>query len=147
MSFELRTVGDPLAHVNTVRQIVHQADSRVPVFNVNTQSRQIDQTISQERTFAELGACFAALALLISCVGLYGTTAYTVARRTSEIGIRMALGAERRRIIWMVLREVLSLVAAGLSIGLAVAWGTTRYIESFSFRNKHTEPQAISVSA
>jgi macrolide transport system ATP-binding/permease protein len=146
MSFEIRTVGDPLASVNAIRQIVHQADPRIPVLGVNTQSRQIDQTISQERTFAELGACFAALALLISCVGLYGTMAYTVARRTSEIGIRMALGAERRRIIWMVLREILSLVAAGLGIGLAVTWGTTRYIESFLFGMKLYDPLAISLS-
>jgi macrolide transport system ATP-binding/permease protein len=147
MSFEIRTVGDPLASVSAIRQIVHQADPRVPVLGVNTQSRQIDQTIGQERTFADLGAGFAALALLISCVGLYGTMAYTVARRTSEIGIRMALGAERRRIIWMVLREVLSLVAAGLGIGLAVTWGTTRYIESFLFGMKHHDPLAISLSA
>src|SRR5439155_26737525 len=105
-------IDDPLTLVNTVRQIVHEAEPRVPISDINTQSRQIDQTINQERTFAQLCTCFAVLALLISSIGLYGTMTYNVARRTSEIGIRMALGAERRRVVWMVLREVLSLAAA-----------------------------------
>lgn len=100
MFFELRTAGDPLALSGTVRQIVQQADSRVPVTNLRTQSGQIDLTLNQERVFAQLCSCFAVLALLISCVGLYGTMSYTVARRTNEIGIRMALGAQRRRILW-----------------------------------------------
>jgi macrolide transport system ATP-binding/permease protein len=143
MSFELRTVGDPLALVSTVRQIVRQAEPRVPVSGVNTQSLQIDQTINRERIFAQLCSCFAALALLMSCIGLYGTMAYTVARRTGEIGIRMALGAERRRIIWMVLREMIWLAALGLIIGLAAAWGTTRYIESFLFGLKPNDPLAM----
>ena len=146
MTFELRTVGDPLGLVSMVRQIVQQAEPRLPVSGVNTQSRQIDQTINQERTFAELCSCFAILALCISCVGLYGAMAYAVARRTSEIGIRMALGAERRRIIGMVLGEVCSLTAAGLAIGVAVGWGATRYIESFLFGIRHNDPLAISLS-
>ena len=147
MYFEVRTAGAPLALANTVRQIVQELGPRVPVFNVTTQSAQIDQTIGQERTFAELCTCFAALALMIACVGLYGTMAYAVARRTSEIGIRMALGAERHRIIWMVLREVFALSAAGLAIGLAVAWATLKFVESFLFGMKHNDPVSIGVSA
>jgi macrolide transport system ATP-binding/permease protein len=146
VSFELRTAGDPLALVSTVRQIVSQSDPRVPISNINTQSRQIDQTINQERTFAQLCTSFAVLALLISCVGLYGTMAYNVARRTSEIGIRMALGAERRRVIWMVLREVCLLAAAGLTVGLAMAWSTTRYVQSFLFGIKHNDALSMSLS-
>jgi predicted permease len=146
MVFELRTSGDPLAQVNMIRQIVHQAEPRLPVSNVNTQSRQIDQTINQERMFAELCTCFAVLALGISCVGLYGTMAYAVARRTSEIGIRMALGAARGAVIWMVLREVCSLAAAGLAVGIAVAWGTTRYVESFLFGMKPNDPVTMLLS-
>jgi predicted permease len=144
--FELRTAGDPLALVDAVRRTVHQASTSVPVSEVSTQAARIDRTISQERTFAYLCACFAALALAIACVGLYGTMAYAVARRTNEIGIRMALGAERRRIVWMVLREVFALGGAGLVIGLVVAWATSRFVESFLFRIKHNDPWSIAVS-
>ena len=146
VSFELRAAGDPLALVNTVRQIVLQASPAVPVSDVTTQSRAIEQTISQERTFAGLCGCFAVLALLIACVGLYGSVAYTVARRTGEIGIRMALGAEGGRIIWMVLREVVTLAAAGLGIGLAAAYGLTRFVASFLFGMKPHDPVALSLS-
>ena len=90
--------------------------------------------------------CFAVLALLIACVGLYGTMAYAVARRTGEIGIRMALGAERRGIIWMVLREVCALAAVGLAIGLIGAWETTHFVEAFLFGAKPNDPLAISMS-
>lgn len=144
--FELRTAGDPLALADAVRRTVHQASANVPVSEVNTQAAQIDQTISQERTFAYLCSCFAALALAIAYVGLYGTMAYAVARRTNEIGIRMALGAQRRRIVWMVLREVFSLAAAGLAIGLAVAWTSSRFVESFLFGIKHYDPLSIAGS-
>ena len=144
--FELRTAGDPLAQANAVRQIVAQTSSNVPLTDVNTQSRQIDETIGQQLTFANLCTCFAVLALLIACVGLYGTMSYAVARRTGEIGIRMALGAERRNIIWIVMREVLALAAAGLAIGLAAALETTRFIESFLFGAKPNDPLAIAYS-
>src|SRR5215813_5288671 len=113
MTFALRTSGDPLRYVNTVRAIVSQADARVPVTDVKTQAAQIDQIMNQEIIFARLCTAFAILALLIACIGLYGTMSYTVARRTGEIGIRMALGAQRSAVVWMVLREVLVLAAVG----------------------------------
>jgi ABC-type antimicrobial peptide transport system permease subunit len=118
----------------------------VPISEVSTQAARIDQTISQERTFAYLCACFAMLALAIACVGLYGTMAYAVARRTNEIGIRMALGAERQRIVWMVLREVLALGAAGLAVGLAVAWATSRFVKSFLFGINPNDPWSVAVA-
>jgi predicted permease len=146
MFFEVRTAGDPLAVVNTVRKIVQQADAHVPVINVRTQAGQIDQTLSQERIFAQLCSVFAVLALAIACVGLYGTMAYTVARRTSEIGIRMALGAQRRRIVWMVLREVSVMTAVGLAIGLPTAYGTTQFVKSFLFGMQPNDPLALSLA-
>jgi predicted permease len=143
MTFALRTSGDPLRYVNTVSEIVRHADPRVPVSDVRTQAAQIDQNINQEIVFARLGTTFAALALLIACVGLYGTMAYTVARRTPEIGIRMALGAQRGAVVWMVLREVFVLAAVGLAIGVPSALGTSRFVESFLFEVKPNSPAAL----
>ena len=147
MTFEVRTAGDPLALATTVRQIVHDLDARTPVSEVKTEVRQIDQTISQERTFAMLCACFAVLALVIASVGLYGTMSYSVVRRTSEIGIRMALGAERARVVRMVLREVFAMTLVGLAIGLPVAYATAHFIESFLFGLKGNDPVTMSLAA
>ena len=144
--FELRTAGDPLGAVAAVRRIVHDASRAVSITEVSTQAQRIEQTISQERTFANLGSCFAALALLIACVGLYGAMAYTVARRTAEIGIRMALGAQRPKIIWMVLREVLALTAVGLLAGYGAARLTTRFVESFLYGIKANDPMAVAAA-
>ena len=140
MTYALRTDGDPLRYVAAVRQIVREADGRVPVTNFKTQAADIDQTINQEIVFARLCSAFAVLALVIACVGLYGTMAYSVARRTSEIGLRMALGARRGRVIWMVLREVCVLAAIGLAISVPTALGTSRFIESFLFDMKPNDP-------
>jgi predicted permease len=143
MTYELRTAGDPLAYANAVREMVHQADPRVPVYALRTEAGQIDQTINQEITFARLCSGFALLALLIACVGLYGTMSYSVVRRTSEIGIRMALGAQRGRIAGMVLRQVFTLAIIGLAIGLPVAFATSKLVESFLFGMKPDDPIAI----
>ena len=146
MTFALRTDGDPLRYVGAVREIVREADARVPVTNVKTQAADIDQTINQEIVFARLCTAFAILALVIACVGLYGTMAYAVARRTSEIGIRMALGARRGVVIWMVLREVCVLAAVGLAIGVPIALGASRLIESFLFDMKPNDPRALALA-
>jgi macrolide transport system ATP-binding/permease protein len=143
MTYALRTTGDPLQYVKTVRDIVHQADPRIPLTSVKTQVAEIDQTMNQEMVFAQLCTGFALLALVIACVGLYGTMAYTVARRTCEIGIRMALGAPRGAVVWMVLREVLMLAAAGLAIGVPTALGTSQLIKSFLFGMKPNDPAAL----
>ena len=133
MVFALRTLGDPLRYVDSVREIVREADARLPVSEVRTQAADIDQKINQEITFAELCSGFAILALVIAGVGLYGTVSYNVARRTGEIGIRMALGAQRGGVVRMVLREVLVLVAGGLAIGVAAALGTSRFVASLLY--------------
>jgi macrolide transport system ATP-binding/permease protein len=147
MTYEVRTDGDPLRHVATVRQIVREADHRVPVTNVRTQAADIDQTMNQEIVFARLCSAFAILALVIACVGLYATMAYAVARRTNEIGLRMALGAGQGVVIWMVLREVCVLAAVGLAIGVPAALGTSRFIESFLFDMKPNDPSALALAA
>jgi predicted permease len=144
--FELRTAGPPASVTTAVRRIVHDASASVSISNVVTEAQSIDQTISQQHTFADLGTCFAALALLIASVGLYGAMAYTVARRTGEIGIRMALGAQRPGIIWMVLREVLAISAAGLMVGYGAARFTTHFVESFLYGLKANDPLAIAAA-
>ena len=95
MVYELRTAGNPLNYVRAVRDLVQRADQRLPLSELKSQSAWIDQAINQEITFARLCTAFAILALAIACVGLYGAMSYRVARRTGEIGIRMALGAQR----------------------------------------------------
>jgi predicted permease len=147
MYFELRTIGDPLVLANTVRRIVHEVGPRVPVADVTTQSRQIDETIVAERTFADLCTCFGVLALVMACVGLYATMAYAVTRRTNEIGIRMALGAAQQRILWMVLREVLLLGGVGLVVGLTATWETTAFLKSFLFGLKPDDPVTLGTAA
>ena len=140
MFFELRTAGDPLSLAGAVRKTIHNAAPGVPMAGVMTQSQRIDSTITQERTFADLCTAFALLALVIACIGLYGTMAYAVSRRTNEIGIRVALGAERLRILWMVLREVLVLTGVGLAVGFCCAWGAMSTLTSFVFGMKAADP-------
>src|SRR5258705_10512836 len=103
--------------------------------------------MNQEIVFARLSSAFAILALVIACVGLYGTMAYAVARRTREIGIRIALGARRSLVIWMVLREVCVLAAFGLAISVPTALGTSRFVESFLFGTKPNDPSALAIAA
>src|SRR5262249_13910337 len=116
MAYALRTTGDPLRSVDSVREIVHRADSRLALSQMTTQSSLIDRQIANEITFARLCTAFALLALTIACVGLYASMSYNVIRRTSEIGIRMALGAQRGEVVRMVLREVFLIVAVALAI-------------------------------
>lgn len=143
MVYALRTSGDPLRYVNPVREILRQADARIPISEVRTQAAEIDQTLSQEITFAGLCSGFATLALVIACVGLYGTISYSVAQRTSEIGIRMALGAQRGKVLQMILREVLRLAGAGLAIGGGTALAASRFVESLLWGIKHNDPRSL----
>ena len=146
MTYELRAAGDPLGLAGAVRDIVRQADSRIPVEDLLTQEQQIDSTISEERTFAMLCSCFAVLAITIACVGIYGTMAYNVARRTNEIGIRMALGAARPRLLRMVHGEALLLCAGGLAAGIPLAFAGSRLVESFLFRMQARDPLTLSLA-
>jgi macrolide transport system ATP-binding/permease protein len=146
MTYELRTAGNPLNYVDTVREIVHQADARVPVSNPRTQAAQVDHSINQEIIFARLCTAFAILGLAIACVGLYGTMSYNVARRTNEIGIRMALGAQGCGVVWMVLRQVFLVAIAGLAIGLPAAFAASKLVESFLFGMKADDPLAITAA-
>jgi len=146
MAYELRTAGNPLNYVPAVRDLVRRGDDRVPLSEVKTQSAWIDEAINQEITFARLCSAFAGLALAIACVGLYGTMSYNVVRRTGEIGIRMALGAQRGRVVWMVLREVFLLAAVGLAISVPAALAASKVVGSFLYGVKPNDPLAMAGS-
>ena len=147
MIYELRTAGNPLGYVRTVRDLIHEADPRLPFSEIQTQSALIDATLNREVVFARLCTGFALLALAIACVGLYGAMSYNVARRTGEIGIRMALGARREGVVWMVLREVLLLAAAGLVISIPAALFGTRLLKSFLYETQPNDPISLTVAA
>jgi predicted permease len=146
LMFALRTSGDPLGFVNAVREVVHQADAHLPVSNIRTQKAEISEKMHEEAVLAELCSALALLALTIACVGLYGTVSYTVARRTGEIGIRMALGAQRGPVVWMVLRDVLVLAGVGLAISVPIALGTSKFVASFLFGMKPNDPLALGLA-
>jgi predicted permease len=147
MTYALHTAGDPLRFVQSVHEIVREADSHLPVTNVVTQDAEIDRTISRELTFAKLCTGFAVLALLTACVGLYGTMSYTVTRQVGEIGIRMALGAQRGAVVWMVLRNVLTLVAVGLAISVPAALSASRLVKSLLFETRPNDPGTLARAA
>jgi macrolide transport system ATP-binding/permease protein len=147
MAYELRTAGNPLAYVRPVRELVRQADAHLPLSEIRTQSALIQGTMNREVVFARLCTGFALLALAIACVGLYGAMSYTVARRTGEIGIRMALGAPRRGVVWMVLREALMLAAAGLAISVPTALFAARLVKSFLYETRPDDPLSLIFAA
>lgn len=146
VTYALRTAGDPLKYVQSVHEIVRQADSRIPVTNVVTQAAEIDRTINRELMFAKLCTGFAVLALLMACVGLYGTMSYTVARQVGEIGIRMALGAPRGAVVWMVLRRVLILAGVGLAISVPAALVAFRLVKSLLFNTQPNDPGTLALA-
>jgi predicted permease len=126
----VKTRSDPRGIFGALRAAVHSVDPNVPITGMRTLDEQIDRNLAIEQLVARLAAAFGLTAAILVTAGLYGLMAFTVARRTREIGIRMALGARRRAVTWMVLREVLALVGAGALLALPVGWGLTRYVQS-----------------
>lgn len=127
--FEVRTAGDPTSLVGPIREGMREVESNLPLSNIRTQVQQADQTLSMERMFAKLLTFFGVIAQLLAAIGLYGVMAYAVSQRTHEIGIRMALGADRRKVLTMVMREGMTLTIIGIVIGLAGAYALTKYLE------------------
>jgi predicted permease len=142
-TIHIRTLSDPAPLIPQVRQVINQIDARLPISGVITLSEQMNRRLNQERLVTELVSFFGALALILACIGLYGVMAQGVARRTNEIGIRMALGARGGNIAWMILRETLYLVLAGLVIGVPAALMGARLIESQLFGLNATDPLTL----
>ncbi len=145
LTFEIRTAASPMGIASAAREAVRRVDARLAIHDMKSQATHIDQGISTEITLARLCAAFAGLALVIACVGLYGTVAFNVARRTNEIGIRVTLGAQRGRIVWMILRDVLILTAVGLLVGVPLALAGSSYVRSLLYGIEPTDPVALAI--
>jgi len=131
----------------TLRKTVQGFDSNLPVFDLRTLAEQVDESVFNDRLLTIFSMCLGLLAALLAAIGLYGVLTYMVARRTHELGIRMALGATRTNVTWLVLKEVVRMAATGLAIGLVAAFGLGRLIESQLFDVKASDPLVFAVSA
>ncbi|MBI2680343.1 MAG: ABC transporter permease [Candidatus Solibacter usitatus] len=140
MTVYLRTSLDPTQAFSAVRSQVRQLDPNLPIYAMRTMDEQISNSLLIERLIAGLSTIFGCLATVLATIGLYGVMAYTVERRTREIGIRMALGAVHGDVIWLVMREVLALVAIGVVAGLAATFALTKYVQSQLFGITRTDP-------
>lgn len=141
--FEVRTATDPTSVAALVRSVVNQTDSNLALNNLTTQSAQIDIALLQERIVAQLSGSFGMLALVLACVGLYGLLSYEVTRRTREIGIRVAMGAQQMDVITTVLRQAAILVLAGAFIGTATSLGVTRLLVTFLYGVRANDPATL----
>ncbi len=143
----VRTTNQPDAAFGAIRQAARQLDANLPIYNLRTLDHQIDQSLLNDRLIATLSTAFGVLATLLAVIGLYGVMAYTVARRTREIGVRMALGAVQGDVVWLVMREVLALVGTGIVLGLVAAWGLGRLISSQLYGVTASDPLTIAGAA
>ncbi len=141
-TFEVRTALNPKALIPSIRAAVKSVDSNLPIARLMTQSEQIDRAMFQERLVAWLSGAFALLALVVACIGLYGLLSFEVARRTHEVGVRMALGASPRAVFGLVLERGIRLVALGAVTGIAAALGLTRYLQSLLYGVRPIDPLA-----
>ena len=141
-TFEVRTASDPEALIPFIRGAVRSVDSNLPIFQLRTQTEQISRAIFQERLVAWLSGAFALLALVVACIGLYGLLSFEVARRTHEVGVRMALGASSVEVLCLVLGRGIQLVALGLVIGIAAALCLARYLQTLLYGVRPIDPLA-----
>lgn len=143
MTFQLRTNGEAADYAAAIRRLVSEMSPQLQVTGLQTMTDVVNQSLLQERFTAQVASFFSLFALLLACIGLYGVMSYAVTKRTNEIGIRMALGAQAREVMWMVMREVFLLVTVGTGIGLAAALLTTRLISNLLFGLTSTDPLTL----
>ncbi len=145
--FSVRGAANPEALVPSVRQVVRSLDPNLPLSDIKTQAGQMNEFLRQERLFALLTGAFGALAAMLAAIGLYGVMAYAVSRRTAEIGVRIALGATRRDIGWLVLKDVCAVATWGVAMGVAGAVAGSTLVESSLYKVAATDPPTIAVAA
>ncbi len=146
MSVYVRTRGDAATVAAAVRQVAARVDASLPIFSLKTMEQTIDDSLFIERLVAALSVAFGGLATLLAAIGLYGVMSYSVARRTREIGIRMALGAEPGSVQWLMLREVATMIAVGVAIGVPLALALGRFLQSQLYDLSARDPVALAVS-
>jgi len=134
MQVEVRTHGEPLALLPTIRRAVHEMDPNIPLENPVTQQAQFEDSYAQPKMFGRLGGFFGGLGALLVATGLYGTMSYRTNRRTAEIGTRMALGARRGQVLWMVMRESLLISGIGTVVGFPLALYCSRFLSSMLYQ-------------
>ncbi len=145
-SFYLKVRGTPDTAFTSIRKVIQNADSTLPISNFRTVDEQVNRSLNTERMLATLSGSFGTLALLLSLVGLYGVMSFVVTQRTREIGVRLALGATRSSNVWLVLRDALVMIAAGIAIALPCVWALGRFVESQLYDVKPTDPVMIAVA-
>ena len=141
--FEVRYTGSYAPIAAAVQQTIHSIDRNLPITNVTTLNEQVERTLTNQRLVAELSTFFGLLAVFLSCIGIYGLMSYVVSRRTSEIGIRMALGAARSNVGWLIMREILLLVAAGVAVGIPVTLAGSRMVANMLYGFGGTDPISL----
>jgi len=146
MNLVLRTTSSPASITAALRSAVGSIDKDLPVEGLQTQAQEVDDYLGGRRSLAETLGFFGALALLLAAIGLYGTMSYGVGRRTREIGIRLALGAQRTDMLWMVLREASLQVVAGIAVGAVIALVAARLIASVLFDVGVTDPVTLAAA-
>jgi predicted permease len=146
VTYTVRTQMPPESITPSLRAAVQRIDRDLPLMDIRTQQQQIDATTQQERVFASLTAGFGLLALALACVGIYGIMAYTVSQRTNEIGIRLALGAERTQVRAMILREASRLTILGVAAGLLAAFGLAQLVKSMLYGLKASDPASFAAA-
>jgi predicted permease len=139
---EVRTATAPAAMIASVRQALSEAEPRLPAYDIAPLAERVSRSLSQDAAVAQLTAIFSGIALLLGCLGLYGTISYGVSRRVAELGLRIALGADRAQVLWLVMREAVLLVAIGGAIGLPLAYLAARTLSSLLFGVGAMDPYA-----
>lgn len=139
-TIEVRTVGDPTSVAGAIRRELSSIDPNLAALRIHTLSDDVNRSLTRERAVADLPAWFASVALVLTCVGLYGLTAYAVRRRTAEIAIRIALGADRARVLGMVVRGVLIQATVGASIGVPAAFAAMRLLRGLLYGVSPADP-------
>jgi predicted permease len=142
-SLEVKAGGDPALVTTEIRQMVQKVAGHLPIVEVTTLDEQVDRSLRQEKLISKLTGFFGLLALVLASIGVYGVLAFGVAQRTNEIGIRMAFGARRFDVVWMILKDGTSLVSIGVAVGILAALGTTHFVSSLLFGLTEKDPVTL----